>query len=57
MVQTRGFHTARSLTEQQVREIRALHGTWTQQQIAKHYGISTALVSFIWNRKVWTHLE
>jgi len=42
------------LTEEQVLEIRVASGT--HRQIASRYGIVNSLVSYIKNRKSWSHL-
>jgi len=47
---------AAKLSEQDVIEIRQLVGYITQNTIAARYGVSIALVSFIINRKQWTHI-
>jgi len=45
------------LTEQDVREIRALEGTMTLKGIAKLYGVGFQQVSNIIRRKNWSWLE
>jgi hypothetical protein len=51
-------NTGSKLTEEQVREIRALcREGYTQTVIAARYGISQSGVSNIKNRKYWPHVE
>lgn len=45
------------LTEQQVREIRALRGVKRQIDIAEEYGVGASTVSMIQARKIWAWLE
>lgn len=45
------------LTEQQVREIRALHGKLTQWEIAHRYGVSQAAIWSILARQTWKHVS
>jgi hypothetical protein len=53
----RGSKNAQAkLTDQQVTEIRSLVGTIPQYKIAEQYGVSKALVSYIVNKKLWTHI-
>jgi hypothetical protein len=51
-------HTGSKLSEAQVRAIRkrAADGSVSQAALAREYAVSTALVSKIINRKVWTHM-
>lgn len=50
-------HVGSKLTEEQVLAIRALRTDGASQaSLARDYGVSTALVSNIVNRKVWTHI-
>lgn len=45
------------LTDEQVREIRALRGIERQIDIAVRFGIANGLVSDIQTRKRWKHVE
>lgn len=45
------------LTEQTVREIRALHGKVTQRELAKRYGVSLSLISHVQARRAWAWLS
>lgn len=47
----RGYNA--KLTEQQVVEIKALHGKATQGQIAAKYGVSRATIGYIFQGKRW----
>lgn len=51
------LHVSAKLTDDQVREIRALRGRASQRVIADRFGVSDVLVSKIQLRKVWTHVE
>ena len=45
------------LTEQQVREIRALREQgWTYQRIADHFAVQRGTVTFICKRQTWRHI-
>lgn len=44
------------LTEEDVREIRALAGSMTYKEIASLFGVTRANVGFIINRKTWSHI-
>ena len=44
------------LTENEVREIRALHGTMTYKEIAKQFGIGKTTVWTILSGRTWRHL-
>lgn len=46
----------RKLKNEDVLEIRRLHGIEYQSSIAKKFGIAESMVSFIWNRKRWAHI-
>lgn len=52
-------HHSTTLTEIQVREIRALYatGTFSQKQIAAMFGIGQATVARIVNRQSWQHIS
>lgn|SRR5690606_19847350 len=50
-------HHKAKLTEEQVREIRALAETQTRYQIAKRFGVSTWTVHNILTRQIWAWLE
>lgn len=50
-------HPSSKLTENQVREIRALSGKMTNSKVADMYGISAGHVCYIQKRKEWTWLE
>lgn len=45
-----------SLTEQEVRAIRRLTKTMTQQAVAERYGVSRSLVGLIHQRLRWSHV-
>lgn len=47
---------AAKLTAVQVREIRALHGTMMQKDIAEKYGVDRALIRQIVRRDIWKHV-
>ena len=50
-------HYAAKLTEAGVREIRAaVAGGETGRSVAKRYGVSDVLVSYIVRRKAWSHV-
>lgn len=49
-------HNMAKLTDQQVREIRALNGSLSRAQLAKAYGVSVRNIRFIVERKTWTHI-
>lgn len=44
------------LTEDEVLEIRALHGKMTQQQIADKFAVNVMTISHIVLRKNWKHI-
>lgn len=48
-------HGMHKLTEAQVLEIRATTGV-TQRALAARFGVSQSLISFIRNRKNWSHI-
>lgn len=50
-------HGKSKLTDEQVREILALKGTATYQEIADMYGVALSTVSNILSRKIWKHVE
>lgn len=45
------------LTDQAVREIRALRGVVPQAELARRYGVSPSAVSQVQRRKQWRHVE
>lgn len=45
------------LTEREVRKIRSLRGIKTASDLAKKFNVSRATVSYIWTRKVWSHIH
>ena len=51
-------HYSCKLTEKQVKEIREKYsqGGTTQQKLAKEYGVAHSLISYIINRRRWTHI-
>lgn len=49
-------HPKAKLTEEQVLEIRSLFGCYSQEKIARWYGVSQTLVSKIGKRDIWAHL-
>jgi len=49
-------HGLSKLTEVQVLEIRAKYPSWTQEELAAQYGVTTMCVSYIVHRKTWTHI-
>lgn len=46
-----------SLSDEAVREIRALAGTMSQRKIAEQYGVHQAVIWRVINRKGWAHVE
>ena len=54
----RGEHHGNAkLTEAQVLEIRALHGSGVaQRQLARQFGVDRRSISFIVSGKYWTHI-
>lgn len=44
------------LTEDQVNEIKRMHGTLSAQSVATHYCISKTNVLDIWRGKIWRHI-
>lgn len=50
-------HGAAKLTEDQVREIRALKGRYTQKEVADMFSVSAAAVSDIMRRTNWAWLD
>lgn len=49
--------TVSKLSEDQVREIRALEGTAGPKAIGKRYGVTNTAICCIWKRISWKHLE
>lgn len=49
-------HGRTTLTDQQVREIRALAGTMPQTEIARHYGVSKTVANHIILGQTWRHV-
>ena len=45
------------LTEADVRRIREIHRHLTRREIAEQFGITTAMVCLIVNRKRWSHVD
>jgi len=53
----KGVRNAKAkLTEADVLEIRAKHGSHTRAQLASEYGVSQVSISYILNRKTWRHV-
>jgi predicted XRE-type DNA-binding protein len=50
-------HPLSKITADQVKEIRSLAGTLSQQKIASRYGLSQTTVSAIVRRVIWKHVE
>lgn len=50
-------HGQSKLVAEQVREIRALRGLFLQREIAAHFGVHQALISFIHNNKIWKEVS
>jgi hypothetical protein len=44
------------LTDDQVREIRALQGTATLEEVGRRYGVSFSTIGMIWRRDTWFHI-
>lgn len=51
-------HERHKLTEQAVREIRALYaaGDYTQVQLGERYGVTSVLIGYVVRRKIWRHV-
>jgi hypothetical protein len=50
-------HPASKLTSAQVGEIRRLRGQVSERKLASYFGVSPSLISAIWLRKKWRHME
>lgn len=49
-------HHRATVTEDQVREIRSLHGTMKRKELAERFGITECAVKKILSRQTWKHL-
>ncbi len=49
-------HYAAKLTDDSVRQIRALHGVSTQAELSEMFGVSQASISQVLNRRTWKHV-
>jgi hypothetical protein len=53
----RGMNGSKAkLTDDQVREIRALQGTATLEEVGRRYGVSFSTIGMIWRRDTWFHI-
>lgn len=50
-------HWAAKLTDQNIREIRALSCSFSRTHLAKAYGVSATSISYIVMRKTWSHIQ
>jgi hypothetical protein len=48
--------TLSKLTEADVRQIRQLHSSVSQKELAKHYNVHNSVISLVVNRKIWKHV-
>jgi endogenous inhibitor of DNA gyrase (YacG/DUF329 family) len=46
----------RSLTDDQIREVRVLHATMTNRAIARRFGVSNGTIDHIFQGRSWTHI-
>lgn len=44
------------LTEDSIRQIRAMHGVVSQYEVAKQFGVNQSVVSRVQNFKIWKHV-
>jgi HNH endonuclease len=47
----------RKLTDEQVRQVRKMHGSMLQKQLAVHFGVSESIISNIINRRIWRRVK
>jgi hypothetical protein len=47
---------SRKLTEDQVREIKALRHHVLARELAEHYGVNPSVIRFIWNGENYRHV-